>query len=338
MSEKPDVSVILPVRNAADTIGPAIDSILCQTGVTWELIVIDDGSSDGTAESLAHIRHPAVQVHRQPARGIVAALELGLRRARGRSIARMDADDISAPGRLACQYRYLMHHPDLGLVGCRVAFAGDRNAGAGYARYVDWTNSLLTPEEIETARFIECPFVHPSIMFRSDLIERLGGYRPGPFPEDYELVLRWLEAGVRMARVPEALLHWHDHPQRLSRTHARYARAAFHELKAGPLARWLQRHNPHHPDVVIWGAGRVTRAKAAPLRRHGIRLSGFIDIDPRKSGTPLAGAPRYHSSDFPPPADIFVLNYVEVPGARGLVDTMLRARGFTEGVHYLHCA
>jgi hypothetical protein len=122
-------------------------------------------------------------------------------------------------------------------------------------------------------------------------VARCGRYADGAFPEDYELWLRWLAAGVRMEKLPDALLVWRDTPRRLSRTDPRYAPDAFDELRAHHLARWLAETNPHHPDVTIWGAGRVSRRRAARLRAQGVRVTGWIDIDPRKIAR-CASGPR----------------------------------------------
>src|SRR5207247_9233486 len=127
--------------------------------------------------------------------------------------------------------------------------------------HVDWSNTLLSHQEISLARFVESPVVHPSVMFRRELIDRLGGYAEGQFPEDYELWLRWLEAGVRFEKLPEALLRWRDRDARLSRSDPRYDSEAFYRMKAIYLARWLAANNRHHPKIVVCGAGRLTRRR-----------------------------------------------------------------------------
>jgi len=333
----PKISVILPVYNAAATLPGAIESMLAQTENAHELIVVDDGSSDGTAAYLKTLNHPRLVCVRITHGGIVAALNTGLSRARGEFIARMDADDYSYPQRLQKQRIFLEQHSHIGLVGCLVKYGG-RNPRGGYGRYVSWTNGLISREQISQARFIESPFAHPSIMFRRSLLEEHGGYADGPFPEDYELILRWLSRGVEMEKVPETLLLWNDLPSRLSRTHARYGVEAFYAVKTKHLASWLTANNPHHPTVLIWGAGRVTRKRAALLAEYGIQCGGFIDIDPRKTRSPLRGVPRFYYKDIPPPGDIFILSYVGVHDARDFIAAFLEERGFSEGKNFIHCA
>jgi hypothetical protein len=250
----------------------------------------------------------------------------------------MDADDVCRPERLARQREHLDTHPDVGLVATRVRFAGDERHGAGYARHVAWTNALCTHEAIALARFVESPLAHPSVMFRRELAARWGGYREGDFPEDYELWLRWLEAGVRMEKLPDVLLDWRDSPGRLSRRDPRYAPEAFHRVKAAYLARWLARHNAHHPRIALWGAGRVTRRRARLLEAEGVAIATYVDIDPRKVGRTIEGRPVIGPGALPAPGRCFVVAAVGSAGAREQIERALIAAGYRAGRDYVLAA
>ena len=355
--------MVLPVRNAVGTIARAVASIRRQTWSAWELLVVDDGSMDGTREWLrAAARTEArLRLIERPAEGLVAALNVGLAAARGGLIARMDADDESHPERLAEQVAFFSaaENGAVGVVGCRVDFGGDGAAQAGYALHVDWLNSLVTPEQIALNRFVESPLAHPSVMFRREVVEKHGGYRAGDFPEDYELWLRWLDAGVRMAKVPRVLLTWHDGPRRLSRLDPRYAPEKFFRLKAEwiarevgriisipPSARRVKDNAPDPRKIFIWGAGRHTRKRAAHLAAHGLTIAGYIDVDAKKTGRGLGGTgvPVMAVEDLPEPArsagggQVFVLSYVTTRGARDYNRAKLLARGYVEGRDFLLCA
>lgn len=340
----PRVSVLLPAFNGLTTLPQAVASIRTQTFTDWELLVVDDGSTDGTADWLRAQagREPRMKLISQPHAGIVAALNHGLAGARGEFIARMDADDESPPNRLAEQVALLDARAELGVIGSLVEFASDRAASAGYALHVDWLNSVVTPEQIALNRFVESPFAHPSVMFRTALITRHGGYRAGDFPEDYELWLRWLEAGVRMGKVPRVLLRWHDPPARLSRTDPRYAVEAFYRLKAEYLARWLKQHVPtvggdgKSRPLLVWGAGRATRKRVKLLEAHGVQVSAYVDIDPNKHGRSRAG-----HLVLPPeriPEGAFHLGYVGKRGAREFCRNFLEQRGCIAGRDFLLAA
>jgi glycosyltransferase involved in cell wall biosynthesis len=333
----PAVSVLMPVHNAESTLPAALDSILVQTFRDFEILAVDDGSSDRSRAILSRYARRDGRVrtcilHRQ---GIVAALNHGLALARGEYIARMDADDLCMPDRLLEQVRLLESRPGIGLAACRVVFLGDRNESRGYFEYVNWINSLLGPEEIGLNRFVESPLAHPSVMIRAEVLRRHGGYRDGDFPEDYELWLRLLESGVSMAKVDKALLAWRDHPGRLSRVHPRYSPEAFFRLKAVYLSKWLERHNPHHPRVILWGAGRPTRRRADFLTAQGISIEAYVDIDSRKIGNTIHGIPVLPPERIPPPGRSFILPYVANRGAREEILAKLAGMGHRIGQDFI---
>ncbi len=334
----PRVSVLLPAFNALATLPRAVAAIRAQTFAGWELLVVDDGSTDGTAEWLRAeaAREPRLKVISPPHAGIVTALNRGLAEAHGEFIARMDADDESLPERLAEQVAFLDARADVGVVGSLVEFAGNRAASAGYALHVDWLNSVVTPEQIALNRFVESPFAHPSVMFRRALVARHGGYRAGEFPEDYELWLRWLEAGVRMVKVPRVLLRWHDQPDRLSRTDRRYGVEAFYRLKAEYLARWLRANVSTTRQLLVWGAGRATRKRVKLLEAQGVVVTAYVDIDPDKHGRSRAGHLVLAPEQIPPGA--FHLGYVGKRGAREWCRNFLEQRNCVEGRDFLFAA
>ncbi|WP_243360918.1 glycosyltransferase [Fundidesulfovibrio terrae] len=335
----PLISVLLPVRNAADHLPQALESLLAQTFADFEILAVDDASDDGGL-TLAVLEEYAGRDARIRAiaagrLGIAGALNLAAQRSRGRYLARMDADDACEPERLRLQAEHLEASPLTDVVGCRVRFGGDPAVSAGYARHVGWINTLESHEAMALGAFRDAPLAHPSVMFRASAFARLGGYRQGPYPEDYELWLRWLNAGARFAKLPQTLLTWNDPPGRLSRTDPRYSLEAFHALKAGYLAGWLAANNPHHPEVIVVGAGRVTRRRAEHLCSHGVRIRAYLDIDPRKIGQVHQGRPVLHHRDVPPPGEAFVVSYVSTPGAAEHVAAFLNSRGYRAGRAYI---
>jgi glycosyltransferase involved in cell wall biosynthesis len=338
-AQLPRVSVVLPVRNGAGTLPAAIASIRAQTEVHWELVVIDDGSTDGTKEILTTLakKDSRVRPVSLPPGGIVAALNTGLAEARAPLIARMDADDFSHPRRFQCQCDYLDAHPEIGLVSCRIEFQSRTAAAGGYERHVAWLNGVISPDQIRRQRFIESPMAHPSVMFRRSIVQDHGAYSDGDFPEDYELWLRWLEAGVAMAKVPETLLTWNDAPARLSRNCARYSTDAFYRIKARYLASHVKSAASDRP-VWLWGAGRVTRRRAEWLLKEGVDFAGWIDIDPRKIGKTHAGLPVCSRESLLSSPRPFVLAYVGSWDAREIIATWLQRNGFVEERDYLLCA
>lgn len=330
----PKVSILMPVRDAQATLETAIASIRQQTLREWELVVVDDGSVD---ESTAILQRAAqhdsrIRVHHTEPRGITQALLHGLSYCQAPFIARMDADDEMLPERLSQQHDHLCSHPETGVVSCLVRYQG---TGAGYAEHVAWLNRLGTHERMSLRRFVEAPVAHPSVMFRREVIQQQVAWRAGDFPEDYELWLRWLEAGVRFDKLPQELLIWNDPPDRLSRTDPRYSTDAFYEIKVAFLARWLHTHVPAERTLWLWGAGRITRRRFVTLEHHGIRLSGYIDVDSRMRGRCLDGVPVRLLDELPEKSQCYILSGIAARGAREQIQAHLTALGWQEGTDFL---
>jgi glycosyltransferase involved in cell wall biosynthesis len=201
---KRGVSILLPFRNAADTLDAAINSIAQRTFRDWELILIDNASTDSSGAIAREwsLSDPRIRVIDEARVGIAEALNTGLKHATAPLIARMDADDIAHPERLAQQVAYMDEHPEIGVLGTRTSFFSTVNEHRGMQAFVEWQNAILSPHEHYTKRFVDAPLAHPSVMFRRELVARHGGYSTEPLPEDHELWMRWMDAGVRFAKLP----------------------------------------------------------------------------------------------------------------------------------------
>lgn len=340
MTESANISVVMPVFNAWDTLDEAIESILNQTYASFEFVIVDDGSTDGASRIIKRRskKDNRIKAIYNDHRGIVEALNCGVQHSSGQYIARMDADDISLPSRLAKQAAALQEHPEIGLISCRVEHLGQEKKQAGYSKYVKWINSLTSPKEIAFNRFVESPFAHPSVCFRKSLVQKYGGYKDGAFPEDYELWLRWLEQGVQMEKLSEVLLKWRDKDDRLSRTHPHYSPAAFYKIKAEYLARWLERKNPYHPYIVIWGAGRTSRKRAELLTQYGIRITHYIDVDPQKIGQQIHGRPVWSPEDIPENGVRYIVSYVGNRGVNRKISNFLSQKKYLPERHFILAA
>ena len=278
------------MRDAARTLVECLDSLRGQTLDDIEIVAADDGSADGSRAILdaAARSDPRVRVIDAAGRGLVAALNVAAATARSPLLARMDADDVAHPERLALQAGALDSDPLLGILGSRVELV---DAGVarndGMRAYVEWSNSLLTHEQIVGDMLVESPLAHPSVCLRAEVLRALGGYRDFDGPEDYDLWLRARRAGVRFAKRPEALLRWRDAPTRLSRVHARYGAGRFFALKL----ETLDAETPAGDAFVVWGAGPIGKGWARALFARGRTVRAFVEVDPRKLGRVIHGAP-----------------------------------------------
>lgn len=322
------VSVVIPFKNAAICLPECIASLRSQTYQEWEAILMDDHSDDAGVEVIQAYQDKRIRVHSVQGQGIVAALNEGLEHCRFPLIARMDADDVMPSARLQKQVDWMLAHPETGLVSGRVQLFSNCMDSRGYQRYVDWINSQNRYEDILLHRFVESPFAHPSVLFRRELITHYGAYREGDFPEDYELWLRWLQAGVRMEKIEEVVLNWRDHETRLSRAHDRYRPQAFQQIRAQYIRVLVATRNIK--KIWFWGDGSVARAQRKYLEAEGIRGEGIVEVDRAK----CKGIVHYYE-DLGGPEGRFMISLVGNVGAREKIQRFLEDRGWKPGDDFI---
>lgn len=334
----PTLSVILPVRNGAATLKDAVESILAQSFADFELLIVDDGSTDGSRDIASDFmrQDDRVAAISNDGSGLVDALNTGLRRSWCPYVARMDADDVSLPDRLALQLDLLCSDPDLGIVGCKVERLGHNDA-PGMDRYVQWLNSLIDPGEIRAKRYVESPIAHPTALGRREAFAPL--YRDMGWPEDYDLWLRVLRAGYEMIKVPEVLLHWRDEPSRLSRTDPRYSPERFRDCKLEHMVPDLRLQDR---PIYLWGLGRSGKPWLSLLVERKMAPTLAADLHPRRIGTEVHGVPVVHPEEFVrrirPAGGGIILVAVAEPDAAQEVEILLRDSEYVECRDYIHIA
>jgi glycosyltransferase involved in cell wall biosynthesis len=253
----PRVSVLMAVRDGAPWVKDAVASVLTQTLTDLELIVVDDGSTDATPHILAGVSDPRVRVARRPREGLTPALNHGLGLARAPIVARLDADDVALPERLARQVAFLDTNPEVGVLG---SAAREVNGDGREVRVV------RPPEDdaaLRHALIRRNPMVHSTVTMRRAAIERVGGYDPlFAVAQDYDLWMR-LAGVTRLANLREPLVVRRLLPRRVS-----VARDA-DRLRAEARARWRAVRTGAYPAWCLAFAVRPLLALAlpAPLRR-----------------------------------------------------------------------
>jgi glycosyltransferase involved in cell wall biosynthesis len=282
----PLVSVLLPVRNGARTLPAALASLRGQTFTDFEVLVLDDGSSDGSGALAGAFGDPRIRLLADGAqRGLAARLNEGVRAARGSLVARMDADDLCFPERLARQVRFLQQHPETDLVGCRAVVFRDADAGL-----IGLLQPPASHEALTRRPWNRIPLPHPSWMGRRAWFERHPYRDPEVMrAEDQELLLRAMPTS-RYACLPDVLLGYRQGPFNLRRTLR--ARRSLLAAQAGLFAGRRQ-----------WAwlalAGAVTVAKLAvdlvaalpgAQRAYFVRMRGDVPPDvERQLRASLAG-------------------------------------------------
>lgn len=327
----PRVSILLPVYNAEKYLPEALQSITCQTFPHFEVIAVNDGSTDQTADLLnaLHDQDPRFRVFHLPSRtGIVSALNFGLKHACAPYIARMDADDIMHPARLENQHEFLEENSSIDIAGCLVEKFSSQAILRGYRRYIGWLNSLCDHETICRDMFVESPLAHPSVMMRSETLLSADGYQDHGWPEDYDLWMRLFIAGKRFGKVEKILLRWRDEPNRLSRTDGRYSLDNFYRCKTYYLSTFLLKDRR---EVIVWGAKRTSRRFSSMLREYNIRIKAYVDVDRKKIGRRTGGIPIIDPDGLQQFRTYPVLSYVSIFGARDKIRSYLVSHEYREG-------
>ncbi|HEY2908078.1 MAG TPA: glycosyltransferase [Vicinamibacterales bacterium] len=236
----PAVSVIMPAFNVESYIGEAIESVLAQTYTDWELVLVDDGSKDGTravAERYRAANPDRIIVVSHENRGLAAARNSALRVARGSVFALLDSDDIWEPGFLAAQMRLLDEHPDVAIVTGNATTLGGALDGQP-ARPTDDRRPPLDLAEIlrdETSVFIMS-------IFRREVVHRIGGFDERfRTNEDYDFWVRAASAGFRFIRNPKPLAFYRRHGNNLSASDVR--------MLAGILRVFNKAREAHEPGT-----------------------------------------------------------------------------------------
>jgi glycosyltransferase involved in cell wall biosynthesis len=285
----------MPVRNGGRWLREAVDSMLGQEFRDFELVTIDDGSDDDTVCLLEQCGRDddRVRVLRQPPQGVVAALNLGVAAARAPYLARLDADDVARPDRLARQLAFIERHDRVDLVGSAARVIDE--AGAVIGRIAPPIDSSKLVRHLRRGN----PIVHSSVMMRADAVRRSGSYRTAfRAAEDYDLWLRMAENGG-IANLPEPLVSLRRHDASVSRRNA--ARQSF-SVRLAQRSAAVRRTGAADPAATLaeppdWWAAEAAAAFFAPE----VGFYRFLDSD-------RTAAPRYIAAV---ERRLFDLNHVE---------------------------
>lgn len=329
-----EVSVLLPVRDAQDTLEVALGTTLRSMGVHFEVVLIDHGSVDDSRRIATRIAEKDSRVRIVDAPfdlHFSEALEVGRAQCRAPFIARMDADDLMHPRRLAADVAHLKRHSSTVAVASRTKLVPKGAAGRGMHAYVAWQNQVLSASDHARELWIEQPVCHPATTFVAESLRAIGGYRAIHGPEDYDLFLR-LQAQGDLEKRPDIHHAWREHRGRTTWTSGRHHRDAFAALKAEAL---VERFSLRTRPLLIAGAGKEGGRIGKALAQLGVRTEAYVDVADRRIGSVRHGAPIFSVDELPrlraQTPNAFGVGAVGTSGARGAVRESLRRAGFTLG-------
>jgi glycosyltransferase involved in cell wall biosynthesis len=266
------VSIIMPVKNVGAFIEDCLLSILSQTYMEWELLIVNDHSTDNTAELIKAftLKNSRISLFQNEESGIIPALQLAFKNSNGRYITRMDGDDLMPKDRLKKMVEALQNAPPKSVVTGKVEYFG-KQVSPGYKQYENWINELVETDGHWQNVYRECVVASPNWLARKDELTAIDAFNGLEYPEDYDLVFKWYANGFSVQSLAHTTLLWREHPLRTSRNSEHYQQAAFFRLK---IKRFLQIDFQH--PLVLWGDGEKARLTASILKEKKIDFEWMV--------------------------------------------------------------
>ena len=276
------VSIVMPVKNTSIYLEECLTSILNQTYANWELIAVNDHSTDNSLEVLSSFsqKDKRIQVFNNNGKGIIDALKLAYSKSSGDFITRMDSDDIMSKNKLEVMVSQLQKngkgHIALGLV----KYFSKDGIGEGFSKYEAWLNGLTEQGTNFKEIYKECVIPSPCWMISRVDFDKCGSFNSEVYPEDYDLVFRFFQYGLKCLSSNDLLHLWRDYSTRTSRTDKHYADSSFIEIKTN---YFLKLHFDKTKNLVVWGAGKKGKFVAELLLKNNIHFEWICD-NPKKIG------------------------------------------------------
>ncbi|OYX26493.1 MAG: glycosyl transferase family 2 [Flavobacteriales bacterium 32-35-8] len=285
--QQPLVSVLIPFKNTENYLTDCLESIIIQTYKNWEVIIVDDGSTDSSYSlvELYALKENRIKLYKNTGNGIIDALQLAFKHSQGDYITRMDSDDIMHPNKLNILATNLMtygkHHIAIGLV----KYFSDEGIQEGYGTYETWLNGLTKTGNNYAEIYKECVIPSPCWMVHRDDLIACDAFNPTIYPEDYDLTFRFYKQKIKPIPCNHVLHYWRDYSMRTSRTHIHYAQNHFTSLK---IHHFLDIDYNKNKTLTIWGAGNKGKIIAKMLLEKNISFEWICD-NPKKIGRDIYG-------------------------------------------------
>lgn len=276
------ISIVMPAKNAQPYLEECLESIVKQSFEDWELLVVNDHSTDNTEVVLNDYANndERITVLKNKGNGIIPALKYAYENAQGTFITRMDADDIMPLHKLEFMKKQLEEYGEGSIATGNVSYFAKDKTGEGFLQYANWLNGLAKEGTQFDEIFKECVIPSPCwMLYRSDF-DAIGGFDSPVYPEDYDLTFRMYEQQLTPIPVSEVLHFWRDHKARASRNDPNYADDTFTDLK---VSYFFKLNYNKDKEINIWGAGRRGKKLAEALVKHEIPFKWYCK-NPEKIG------------------------------------------------------
>lgn len=286
------ISILMPVKDTSAYLHECLDSILKQTETHWELLAVDDGSSDNSFDILKDYQEKDARIKalKCEGKGIIHALRTAYKNATGSFITRMDSDDKMSADKLALMSQALLGNTNGNIVVGLVEYFSENELGQGYSKYATWLNELTKTGTHFKEIYKECVIPSPCWMIRKADLERCAAFNPNTYPEDYDLCFRFYQNDIKIIPILKTLHYWRDYPRRTSRNDPNYLDNRFTDLK---LKYFLGIDYQKNQEFFLWGAGKKGKNIAKKLIEKEIAFRWVCD-NANKIGKDIYGVKMEH--------------------------------------------
>lgn len=329
----PKISIVMPVKDTALYLDACLSSIIAQTFTDWELIAVNDQSSDNSLEILEtyETKDERINVVTNPTPGLLEALRFGYSKITGELIHRMDSDDKMPSTKLELMMEaWLNQGKGSVITGGTEYFKDNGEVGDGFKRYDAWLREVARKETHAAEMYRECVIPSNCWLVHRDDFDNVGGFEPATFPEDYDLCLRFITGGLKIVGLDVVLHLWRDRDDRISRNWEVYRDNRFLELK---VDYFFKASRKNERPLILWGAGKNGKdlAKLILAKENSVK---WVTDNEKKIGKDIYGVILEHLSVIKSLENPQVIIAVASPEDQRQITCELLKSGLEEGKHY----
>lgn len=324
--DNPLVSIIMATKDTEPYLPDCIDSIVAQTYTNWELIAINDHSTDRTPEILNDYaaKDPRIRVFHSVRHKLIPTLKEGYQHVQGTLINRMDSDDKMPHDKLEVLVKEWQKYGRGHIIaGGTEHFVDEGEVGDGFRRYEEWLNEVAKSNQHYQQIYRECVIPSHCWIIHKEDFDRVGAFEPEVYPEDYDLCFRFYKEGLKVIGIYKILHYWRDRGDRISRTWEEYEDNRYFDLK---LRYFYLLDRDRSRPMVLWGAGRNGKDMAKLLLEEEDGFHWACDNE-RKIGKDVYGIRMEHFNSIPDVENPQILIVVASPAEREKIEAQLAQWG-----------
>ena len=326
MTERPLVSIIMAAKDTAIYLHGCLDSILAQTYQNWELIAVNDHSTDETPKIIQEYaaKDSRIRFFNSDGHKLIPTLQEGYTQAKGILINRMDSDDKMPDYKLEVLVKeWLKYGKGTIIAGGTEHFVDEGEVGDGFLKYENWLNKVAQTNTHYQEIYKECVIPSHCWIIHKDDFDAAGAFDPVVYPEDYDLCFRFYRMGLKVIGIDKILHFWRDRSNRISRTWEEYKDNRYFDLK---LRYFYELDRDRSRPLVLWGAGRNGKDMAKKLQTHDDQFHWVCDNE-QKIGKDIYGIKMQHFNDVENLVNPQIMIVVSSPAGKREIEDILTKWG-----------